>query len=109
MAGVWRGAGRATSPDCPVEVFDWPLPAGELALAVEHLKPRAVVLYASTTLNVAALPRLLAGCACPVLISGPAVCIHSSELLVLTQQVADVSLAENPLAAIRTLTRLGLI
>ena len=106
---LWLSAWLASSADCPVEVFDWPLPAGELALAVEHLKPRAVVLYASTTLNVAALPRLLAGCGCPVLISGPAVCIHSSELLVLTQQVADVSLAENPLAAIRTLTRLGLI
>ena len=106
---LWLTAWLASSADCPVQVFDWPLPAGELALAVEHLKPRAVLLYASTPLNLAALPKLLTGCDCPLLISGPTVCIHSAELLVLTQQVADLSLAADPLAALRTLTRLGLI
>eukprot|EP01030_Chromulinospumella_sphaerica_P012270 gene12270-12060_t len=38
---LWLSAWLASSADCPVEVFDWPLPTGELALAVEHLQPRA--------------------------------------------------------------------
>ena len=49
--GLWLTAWLASSAGCPVEVFDWPLPPTELALAVEHIQPRAVLLYSSQALN----------------------------------------------------------
>ncbi|MGH8406260.1 MAG: MerR family transcriptional regulator, partial [Pseudomonas sp.] len=52
---LWLTAWLASSADCPVEVFDWPLPVGELALAVEHLQPRAVLLYSSKALHTSVL------------------------------------------------------
>ncbi len=45
--------------------LDWPLPAGELALAVEHLKPRAVLLYSSKALHLPGLGKLLTGVESP--------------------------------------------
>src|SRR5471030_1126406 len=103
---LWLTAWLVSSADCPVEVFDWPLPANELALATEHLKSRAVLLYSSKTMNLAALPRLLVGIHCPILIAGPTVCIHFAELSVSTQESADMTLAEDPLSAYQSLTRL---
>ncbi|MGY2227269.1 MerR family transcriptional regulator [Pseudomonas gingeri] len=106
---LWLTAWLASSADCPVEVFDWPLPPGELALAVEHLKARAVVLYSSKALSLSALPRLLGGIGCPRLITGAAVCIHFVELSVYSDENPGVSLAEDPLSAHQGLTRLGLL
>jgi DNA-binding transcriptional MerR regulator len=106
---LWLTAWLASSADCPVEVFDWPLPAGELALAVEHLQPRAVVLYSSKTLHTSALEKLLSGFSCPKLITGPAVCIHQAELSVLTQDIPELLLAEDPLSAHQVLIQRGLI
>ncbi|BBP74871.1 MerR family transcriptional regulator [Pseudomonas sp. Ost2] len=106
---LWLTAWLASSADCPVEVFDWPLPPGELALAVEHLKARAVVLYSSKALSLSALPRLLSGIGCPRLITGAAVCIHFVELSVYSDENPGVSLAEDPLSAHQGLTRLGLL
>ncbi|AIG04878.1 putative MerR family regulatory protein [Pseudomonas fluorescens] len=106
---LWLSAWLASSADCPVEVFDWPLPAGELALAVEHLQPRAVLLYSSKAINLAALPKLLSGTRCPTLIAGPTVCIHQAELAVLTQDIPQLLLAEDPLSAHRLLTQRGLL
>ncbi|WP_421525104.1 MerR family transcriptional regulator [Pseudomonas yamanorum] len=106
---LWLTAWLASSADCPVEVFDWPLPAGELALAVEHLQPRAVVLYSSKTLHTSALEKLLSGFSCPKLITGPAVCIHQAELSVLIQDIPELLLAEDPLSAHQVLIQRGLI
>ncbi|WP_439853763.1 MerR family transcriptional regulator [Pseudomonas yamanorum] len=106
---LWLTAWLASSADCPVEVFDWPLPAGELALAVEHLQPRAVLLYSSKTLHTSALEKLLSGFSCPKLITGPAVCIHQAELSVLTQDIPELLLAEDPLSAHQVLIQRGLI
>ncbi|MGK9527499.1 hypothetical protein O6482_25535, partial [Salmonella enterica subsp. enterica] len=85
----------ASSADCPVEVFDWPLPTGELALAVEHLQPRAVLLYSSKALHLSALGKLLGGISCPILIAGPTVCIHQDELAVLTRDTPELFVAED--------------
>ena len=91
-----------------VEVFDAPLPGGELAMAVERLKSPAVVLYSSQTLNPQQLPKLLKGVDCPILIAGPTVCIHSAELAVSTTEIAGLSLARDPLEAHQRLSQLGL-
>ncbi|AZE92875.1 Transcriptional regulator, MerR family [Pseudomonas orientalis] len=106
---LWLSAWLASSADCPVEVFDWPLPAGELALAVEHLQPRAVLLYSSKALQVAALSKLLTGIGCPMLIAGPTVCIHQAELAVLARDIPELFVAEDPLAAHQILIQRGIV
>lgn len=106
---LWLTAWLVSSADCPVEVFDWPLPAGELALAVDHLQARGVLLYSSKAMNLAQLPKLLNGISCPKMIAGPTVCIHLAELSVKTSEIADLFLAEDPLSAQQDLVQRGLI
>lgn len=106
---LWLSAWLASSADCPVEVFDWPLPAGELALAVEHLQPRAVLLYSSKALHLSALAKLLVNVDCPTLIVGPTVCIHQAELAVLTRDTPKLCVAEDPLSAHQILIQRGLL
>jgi DNA-binding transcriptional MerR regulator len=106
---LWLTAWLISSADCPVEVFDWPLPAGELALAVDHLQARGIVLYSSKAMNLTQLPKLLSGIRCAKMIVGPTVCIHHAELSVRTTEIADLSLAEDPLSAHQELVRRGLI
>lgn len=105
---LWLSAWLASSADCPVEVFDGPLPAGELALAVEHLQPRAVLLYSSKALQLSAFAKLLVGVECPTLIVGPTVCIHQAELAVLTRDTPQLFVAEDPLAAHQLLIQRGI-
>ncbi|AOE87375.1 MerR family transcriptional regulator [Pseudomonas sp. TCU-HL1] len=100
---LWLTAWLASSTDCPVEVFDWPVPAAELTLAVAHIQPRALLLYSSQPFNAAQLPRLLNGHPCPCLLAGPAVAIHQAEL------EPGTHLAEGPLDALQTLSDLGLL
>jgi DNA-binding transcriptional MerR regulator len=106
---LWLTAWLISSADCPVEVFDWPLPAGELAMAVDHLQARGVLLYSSKAINLSQLPKLLNGVSCPKMIAGPTVCIHHAELSVRTSEIADLSFAEDPLSAHQDLVQRGLI
>jgi DNA-binding transcriptional MerR regulator len=106
---LWLTALLVSSSHCAVEVFDAPLPNGELGLAVEHLKPRAVVLYSSKTLNTQVLPRLLSGIECPILIAGPTVSIHFDLLSVTTTEIAGLYLAHDPVEAHQRLSQLGLL
>jgi DNA-binding transcriptional MerR regulator len=106
---LWLAAWLVSSADCPVEVFDWPLPNGELALAIERLGARALLMYSSRALNLNTLPRLLSGCHCAKLLVGPAVVIHHAELLVHSQEIADLHLAADPLVAQQCLQQLGLL
>ena len=106
---LWLSAWLASSADCPVEVFDWPLPAGELALAVEHLQPRAVLLYSSKALHLSTFAKLLSGIHCPKLIVGPTVCIHQAELAVLTDDIPQLCVAEDPLSAHQLLIQRGIV
>ena len=103
---LWLTAWLVSSADCPVAVFDEPLAGAELALAVEHLNARALVLYSSKTQALGQLPRLLANVPCQTIIAGAAVRIHHSELTALDDGPA---LAEDPLAAHQLLVRRGLI
>lgn len=106
---LWLCAWLISSADCPVQVFDWPLPAAELALAVEHLQARGVLLYSSKAMSLAQLPKLLNGVNCPKILVGPTVCIHHAELSVKTSEMADVFLAEDALLAHQELVQRGLI
>jgi DNA-binding transcriptional MerR regulator len=106
---VWLTAWLVSSADCPVEVFDWPLPVGELALAADTLQPRGIVLYSSHPLQVAQLPRLVNHITCPIVLSGPAVRIHETELLAGTEPLSRLTLADDPLDAHTELNRLGLL
>lgn len=106
---LWLTAWLISSADCPVEVFDWPLPVGELGLACEHLKPRAVLLYSSKPLNLTQLPRLLSNVDCPKLIIGPCVRIHGEEWSSTVNDIDGLTLAEDPLGAYAALQRLDLI
>ncbi|QXH61205.1 MerR family transcriptional regulator [Pseudomonas azerbaijanorientalis] len=106
---LWLTAWLISSADCPVEVFDGPLPVGELALAVELLQPRGVLLYSSKAMNLAQLPKLFKGVSCPKMIAGPTVCIHHAELSASTTEIADLYLAEDPLSAHQVLVQRGLI
>ncbi|POF40571.1 helix-turn-helix-type transcriptional regulator [Pseudomonas laurylsulfativorans] len=106
---LWLTAWLLSSADCPVEVFDWPLPTGELALAVDHLQPRGVLLYSSKAMNLSLLTKLLNGVGCPKMIVGPTVCIHHAELSARTSETADLFLAADPLSAYQSLVQRGLI
>ncbi|WPN46408.1 MerR family transcriptional regulator [Pseudomonas sp. P8_241] len=106
---LWLTAWLVSSADCPVEVFDWPLPVGELALAVDLLQARGVLLYSSKAMNLAQLPKLFKGVSCPKMIAGPTVCIHHAELSAKNTEIADLYLAEDPLAAHQALVQRGLI
>lgn len=107
--GVWLTAWLASSAGFPLEIFDWPLPPGELALAVERLQPRAVLLYASCTLNLPQLSRLLAGVDCPRLLVGPATAIHPDALQEQVSTEEPLHLASDPVAAFGLLRELHLI
>ncbi|WP_339454114.1 MerR family transcriptional regulator [Pseudomonas sp. EA_5y_Pfl2_R50] len=106
---LWLCAWLISSADCPVQVFDWPLPTGELALAVEHLQARGVLLYSSRAMQPGQLPKLLTGITCPTLIVGSTVCIHHAELSASTTEIADLYLAEDLLSAHQALVQRGLI
>ncbi|PKQ42960.1 helix-turn-helix-type transcriptional regulator [Pseudomonas sp. YY-1] len=104
--GLWLCAWLASASDCPVEVFDWPLPTNELLTALEHIAPRAVLLYAEEALDGALvrrqLPRLAEQCPVPLLLAGPAAHIHRDSL-------TGLESASDPLAAHAWLLRHGLL
>lgn len=106
---LWLAAWLISSADCPVEVFDGPLPPGELAMACDYLKPRAVLLYSTQILNLTQLPRVLANVHCPILLGGPAVVIHREELPGHVEGIANLSFARDPLEVHSELNRLGII
>jgi DNA-binding transcriptional MerR regulator len=106
---LWLTAWLISSADCPVEVFDWPLLVGELALAVDYLQPRGVLLYSSKAINISQLPKLLNKVSCPKMIVGPTVHIHHAELSAKTSEITDLYLAEDPLLAHQALIQCGLI
>lgn len=107
--GLWLCAWLASSAGCPVEVFDWPLPASELALAIDNIAPRALLLYSSQALDSQQLrrdlPRLHATCRIPLLLAGPAAPIHHDEL----QALSGLHLLADPLTALVHLQALNLL
>lgn len=105
---LWLSAWLISTADCPVEVFDWPLPNGELALAAEFLKPRAVLLYSSKALNTAQLSKLLINVPCTTVLAGTSVRIHSDELGESISKIEGLHLAQDPIGALAALQLLDI-
>ncbi|WP_437884099.1 MerR family transcriptional regulator [Pseudomonas sp. LRF_L74] len=107
-AGLWLSAWLTTSAECPVQVIEGPLSASELAVAQEHLAPRALVLYASQQLEdryiQRDLPQLLRADQAPLILAGPASHIHQQAL----QELTGLHRANDPLALQLRLQELGL-
>ncbi|WP_085695357.1 MULTISPECIES: MerR family transcriptional regulator [unclassified Pseudomonas] len=106
---LWLCAWLISGSDCPVQVFDWPLPPAELAMAAEQMHARGVLLYSSKALNLAQLTKLLSGVGCPTMIAGATVRIHHTELSGKAFEHIELSLAEDPLSAHQGLLQCGLI
>lgn len=98
---LWITAWLISSADCPVEVFDSALPPGELAATAALLEARATVLYSSRPLNVERLAVQVEG-AGHVLLAGPCVEIHRSELA-MHASLSSLPLASAPLDAYQQL------
>lgn len=105
---LWLSAWLISTADCAVEVFDWPLPNGELALAAEFLKPRAVLLYSSKALNTAQLSKLLINVPCPTVLAGTSVRIHCDELGDSISKIEGLHLAQDPIGALAALQLLDI-
>lgn len=108
--GLWLCAWLAASAACPVEVLDWPVPLGELPLAIERIAPRALLLHASQALDAASLRQLsrltqTGTDAAPVLLTGHAARIHHADL----QAQPGLWLASDPLEALQRLEQTGLL
>lgn len=103
---LWLTAWLASSNDLPIDVLDWPVPLGELGLALDSLAPPALLLYASQTLDSARLhrhlPRLASSSGVPLLLIGPAASIHASDL----GDIPGLGLARSPLEALLQLQAL---
>lgn len=106
--GLWLCAWLLNGCGCPVQVLDWTVPPSELIQAVDHIAPRALLLYSGQALAAPLrhqLPRLAEACTVPLLLAGPAATIHHDEL----QPLQGLSLAADPLLAEQRLRELNLL
>lgn len=96
---LWLCAWLISDGECPVEVFDAPLPARDLVLGVERLGARALLISASTTLGSPQLLGNLTAVTVPKLLFGAAVTLHRQTL------AADTGwhLLDSPISAHRCL------
>lgn len=98
---LWITAWLISSADCPVEVFDVSLPPGELASAAALLGARTTVLYSSRPLHLERLATQVIDAGL-VLLAGPCVEIHRSELA-MHPTLSSLPLASTPLDACQQL------
>lgn len=102
---LWLCAWLASNAGRPLRLLDGPIPAPELALAVSRMNARAVLLFASQSLDLAHLHRLLDNLQCPHLLCGDAVRIHQPAL----HELPKLALATDPLDAMQRLQGLGVL
>ncbi|WP_256669839.1 MerR family transcriptional regulator [Pseudomonas sp. OIL-1] len=101
---LWICAWLASNAGYPVRVLEWPVPAEDLALAAERIRPCALLLFSDQCIDPAHLKRLLGASQLPLLLCGHAVSIHRDAL----QNLSTLHLADTPLAALHCLQRLSL-
>ncbi|MBM7060177.1 MerR family transcriptional regulator [Pseudomonas sp. UL073] len=106
---LWLCAWLISCGDCPVQLFEQAPPVNELALALEKIAPRGLLLYAGqrldATIVLRQLPRLADKCPVPLLLAGPAATIHAAELAELT----SLHLAATPAEVLTNLRQLQLL
>ncbi|QBF25151.1 MerR family transcriptional regulator [Pseudomonas tructae] len=102
---LWLSAWLASNAGHPVQVFDWALPGNELALAVDRLRPWALLLSIDKALDVSRLQRNLAHIDIAKLLCGRAVSIHKQALQAWNDET--VFALETPQAALECLHRLS--
>lgn len=97
--GMWLCAWLLSDAYSAVEVLDSAIPLEELTLAIERLQPKAVLLYSSHSVDLAALnrhiQRLQQHSAVAIMLVGPAVKIHQHELNTVTWP-SEASLLDVP-------------
>ena len=101
--GLWLTAWLLSSNALLVDVFEWPVPPGELGLALDSMQPSALLLHANRALDASYLqrhlPRLAGSCGIPLLLSGAAARIHAAEL----HDTPGLALAVSPLDVLECL------
>lgn len=102
---LWLSSWLASYSECPVRVFEWPMPSQDLLLAIDRLQPRAVLMYSSQRLNLEDIRALLSTAQCPLLLSGHAASIHRETLA----DVSQLTCADDPLQVYHSLLQLNLI
>lgn len=100
---LWLCAWLVSDGGCPVEVFDLPLHGRDLALAVERLDARALLLSIDTVTDSERLHRSLTLIEVPKLLFGTAVTLHKQA----PSAAPGWHLLDSPLAAQRCLQGLG--
>lgn len=97
-AQLWLCAWLLSDSGHAAEVFDWPIPARELAFAVERLGADAVLVSLNAAADAGELQRGLALLGVPKLVFGSAVDLYGQTLA-----GSDLQLFHSPLAAARHL------
>ncbi|MDU9389967.1 MerR family transcriptional regulator [Pseudomonas sp. zfem002] len=100
---LWLCAWLVSDAGYPVEVFDLPLQGRDLALAVERLHARALLLSINSAADSERLQRSLTLIEVPKLLFGAAVTLHRQA----ARPDAECYLLDSPLAALRCLQGLG--
>lgn len=77
---LWLCAWLISDTGRPVEVFDWPLPPRELALAMQRLHPPMLIMCLNTVVDTREVLRSLSVIDVPTLLVGSAVTLHQQAL-----------------------------
>lgn len=101
--GLWLCAWLLNNADCPVQIIDWPLPPSDWSAAITRIEPRALLLYGQHKLG-ADQQQWLQQPDHLKFLCGRAVCFHQADF-----DRSDLHLVEDPLAAVQTLQRLGVL
>lgn len=100
---LWLCAWLLSSAGYTVEVFDWPLPCAELALAIERMQPQALLLCLNKAVDTRQLERSLSAIQIPALLSGSAISIHQDDLRALAARNRQLHLLDTPLEVVQAL------
>lgn len=100
---LWICAWLASSAGYPVRVLEYPVPAEDITLTAERIRPCALLLFSDQAVDLAYLKRLLGASRSCTLLCGQAVSIHRHAL----QDLPALHAADSPLAALHCLQRLS--
>lgn len=96
---LWLCAWLLSDSGQAVEVFDWPLPAGELRVAVSQLQARALILSINAAVDARELKRALSHHEVPKVLFGNTALLYRQTL----EATPNLSLCTTPLQACRLL------